>query len=154
MKRSEVKAIFPEATDEQLQQLMDLNGADINHARAGLEDLQQQLTAAQQEMAEYKAREPEELAAARTKAAELEQELSGLKAQAALRDMREGVARECKVPAHLLTGETEEACKQQAASILEFAKNSGYPALHDGGEPGSSGGMSTRDQFAEWFATQ
>ena len=34
MKRSEVKAIFPDATDEQLKQIMDLNGDDIESAKA------------------------------------------------------------------------------------------------------------------------
>lgn len=154
MKRSEVKAIFPEATDEQLQRLMDLNGADINHAKEGLEDVTRQLTEAREQMEAMKSAEPEELRAAKERAEAAEKELSGLKAANAVRDMREGVARELKIPAHLLTGETEEDCKAQANSILEFAKSGAYPALRDSGEPQGSAGMSTRDQFAEWFSTQ
>lgn len=34
MKRDEIKAIFPEATDEQLKSVMDLNGADVEKVKA------------------------------------------------------------------------------------------------------------------------
>lgn len=34
MKRDEIKAIFPEATDEQLKAVMDLNGADVEKAKS------------------------------------------------------------------------------------------------------------------------
>lgn len=34
MKREEIKAIFPEATDEQLKSVMDLNGADVEKVKA------------------------------------------------------------------------------------------------------------------------
>ena len=33
MKRTDITALFPDATAEQIQQLMDLNGQDINNAR-------------------------------------------------------------------------------------------------------------------------
>ena len=34
MKREEIKAIFADATDEQLKAVMDLNGADVEKAKA------------------------------------------------------------------------------------------------------------------------
>lgn len=34
MKREEIKAIFPDATDEQLKSVMDLNGADVEKVKA------------------------------------------------------------------------------------------------------------------------
>lgn len=34
MKREEIKAIFPEATDEQLSRVMDINGADVEKVKA------------------------------------------------------------------------------------------------------------------------
>ena len=56
------------------------------------------------------------------------------------------------MPASLLTGETEEACKSQADAIKAFAQPSGYPRVPDGGEVGkTSGGSSARDKFAEWM---
>ena len=46
MKRTDITGIFPEATDEQIKALMSINGADINNARKGADELQEQLTKA------------------------------------------------------------------------------------------------------------
>ncbi len=43
MKREEIKAIFPEATDEQLKSVMDLNGADVEKAKSKLTSLENEL---------------------------------------------------------------------------------------------------------------
>jgi hypothetical protein len=43
MKREEVKAIFPEATDEQLKQIMDLNGTDVEKAKSKATALEAEL---------------------------------------------------------------------------------------------------------------
>ena len=65
--------------------------------------------------------------------------------------MREKVSTDKKIPASLLTGETEEACSAQADAILAFAKTApGYPHLPDGGEPGGAPKPATRDKFADW----
>ena len=71
-----------------------------------------------------------------------------------IRTIREKVAAEMKIPANLLTAETEEACKEQATSILAFAKPAGsYPNVKDGGEPAGAGGKkATREQFAEFLS--
>lgn len=45
MKREEVKAIFPEATDEQLKSIMDLNGADVEKAKSKVTALEADLKA-------------------------------------------------------------------------------------------------------------
>lgn len=145
MKRTDITALFPEATDEQITQIMNLNGTDINNAKNGLTDLQTQLSAAQQRVAELENRPTAEDLSA------LQAELDNLKAANSLRDMRANVSRETGVPAELLTGETEDACKAQAKSILEFAKPSGYPTVPDGGEPNITPHNTTRQQFAEWF---
>lgn len=152
MKRTDITALFPEATDEQIKSLMDLNGADINNAKKGVTNLQTQLSAAQTRVAELEAKpDGGELKAAQDRAKALQTELDGLKAANTLRDMRANVSKETGVPAELLTGETEEACKAQAKSILEFAKPSGYPTVPDGGEPNITPHNTTRQQFAEWF---
>lgn len=77
-------------------------------------------------------------------------ELAQLKNANAIRDIRDSVASAKKVPAHLLTGDTQEACEQQADNILAFARSSGFPAVPDGGEATHTGGGSTRDQFEAW----
>ena len=60
------------------------------------------------------------------------------------------VAGEKKIPANLLTGETEEACAEQADAILAFAQPGGYPRLRDAGEPSRTSTAQTRDRFADW----
>lgn len=144
MKRTDITALFPDATDEQIKTLMDLNGADINNAKKGVTDLQTQLTAAQSRVEELeKNTSGEDLKAAQERAQALQTELDGLKAANTLRDMRASVAKETGVPADLLTGETEEACKTQAQSILDFAKPGTYPAVKDGGETVLGSGIKT-----------
>lgn len=43
MKRDEIKSIFPEATDEQLKSIMDLNGADVEKAKSKATALETEL---------------------------------------------------------------------------------------------------------------
>lgn len=143
MKRTDITALFPEATDEQITQIMNLNGTDINNARNGLTDLQNQLSTAQQRVAELEKRPTAEALSA------LQTELDGIKAANALRDMRVNVAKETGVPAELLTGETDEACRAQAQAILDFRNTGTYPSVHDGGEPQPHPNASAAD--AAWL---
>lgn len=93
-----------------------------------------------------------ELQKAADKAAALQAELDGLKKAEQLRAMREGVAKETGVPVELLTGTTEDDCKEQAEKILTYAKAAGYPAVPDGGEARTGKAkQTTRQQFADWF---
>lgn len=147
MKRTDITALFPEATDEQIKTLMDLNGADINAAKKGVTDLQAQLADAQAKLQAGGA--SDEL---QQTVAALQNELNGMKQAETLRIMREKVAGEKNVPAGLLTGETEEACAQQADAILTFAKAQGYPKLPDSGDPQlTPPAPSASDKFAEWI---
>lgn len=43
MKREEIRSIFPEATDEQLKSVMDLNGADVEKAKSKVTALEAEL---------------------------------------------------------------------------------------------------------------
>jgi len=154
MKRTDITDIFPEATDEQVQKLMDLNGGDINRAKKNTEDLQKQLAAAQASLESYQtgAAQAEAVKQAAAQLQAVQAELDGMKQAEAVRLVREKVAGETTVPASLLTGDTEEACKEQAKAILAFAQPGGYPNVKDGGEPTGSGKTATRDLFADWFA--
>lgn len=156
MKRTDITKLFPDATDEQINALMDINGADINAAKRGMDDLRTQLSAAKSDLeasqkAAAAAASAEELKTAQDRAAALESELNGLKLSNQLRDMRAAVAKEKNIPVELLTGDSEDACKAQADGILAFARPNGYPVLRDSGEVNKSGaGLTTRDQFAAW----
>ena len=91
-----------------------------------------------------------ELEKANEQVSALKEELNSLKSANAIREIREKVASETGVPINLLTGETEDACMEQAKAILDYTKQTGYPVVKDGGEVRNISKHSTRDQFAEW----
>lgn len=85
-------------------------------------------------------------------AEDLKAQLAALKKVVETRDVRDKVAAETGVPSSLLTAETEEELKKQAAAILAFRGTAPkYPNVADGGEVAKTGGGSTRQQFANWF---
>lgn len=150
MKRDDITALFPDATTEQIDTLMGINGADINKAKGDLDNLKGQLATATAELEQLKNNNnADELSKVQALASSLQTELDGMKAAEAIRIVREKVAQEKKVPVHLLTGDTEEDCASQADSILAFAKPT-YPNVKDGGEVAPNNKKATRDQFAEW----
>ena len=55
MKRDDIKKEFPEATDEQINRLLDINSADIGKARGNAGKLQEDLDAALETISELKA---------------------------------------------------------------------------------------------------
>ena len=150
MKRTDITSLFPEATDDQIKALMDINGNDINNAKKGVEELQTSLNDANAKLAEME-NTGTALQEAIDRANGLQSELDSMKAAETLRLTREEVAKSIGVPAHLLTAETKEECEAQAQQILEFAKPSKYPSVPDGGEPIGNPQKTTRDQFAEYF---
>lgn len=92
-----------------------------------------------------------ELERATERANALKAELDDIKKANEVRDIRDKVAAETGVPVTLLTGETEDECREQAKAITEYAKPNGYPVVKDGGEVVQVGKRSTRDQFAKWL---
>ena len=145
MKRTDITDLFPDAPKESIDKLMAINGSDINAARGEADTLRQQLQQAQNGA---------ELQQARQQIEQLNGELTAMKTAETLRGIREKVAGEKKIPADLLTGETEEACAKQADAILAFAGNAnGYKPMRDGGEALSgSSQVQSRDKFAAWAA--
>ena len=91
-----------------------------------------------------------ELQKAQERATELEAKLKQKEHEDSVREMKKKVAEEMKVPADLLTGDTEEACKEQAQAIMTFATSQGYPTIQDGGETNITQKKSARDSFKEW----
>ena len=151
MKRTDITALLPDIDKDILDKIMDLNGADINLAKRGLDDLRAQLSTAQEELQALKAKPADSGQEAKIQA--LQDELAGLKLANTLRDLREKVSKETGVPASLLTAETEEACKAQAEAIKAFKdEKPGYPQLKDAGEVRTPGSSSARDKFADWMS--
>ena len=149
MKRTDITELFPEATKEQIDKLMGLNGADVNAAKEELQGLRDQIDALKQTQ-DGAAASAAGLQAANDEIAQLKKQLESMTRAEKIRGIREKVSSEKKVPMNLLTKETEEGCAKQADEILSFAKSVGYPSVPDGGDPGTPPASSTRDSFAGW----
>lgn len=94
----------------------------------------------------------EELQKAQEQVDALTNELNAMKQAESIRVMRDEVSKEYGIPANLLTGDTKEACEEQAKGIKDYAKPNAYPKVRDGGEVHKTTTGSTRDQFANWFS--
>ena len=93
-----------------------------------------------------------DLQKAQEQAAQYKAQADAYQKEITVRNAREKVASELGVPASLLTGETEEACKAQAESLLAWrGQQPNYPNLKDSGEHNKIPAGKTRDQFANWF---
>lgn len=142
MTREDISAIFPEASEAQITAFLNANNTEVNDYKNKYDQTKGNPTAA-------------DLQAATKRGDDLEKELNELKNANAVRQIREKVAGEKKIPANLLTADTEEACAAQADAILAFAKPDGYPVVQDGGTPaGSASSPSTAKQFANWAKNQ
>ena len=97
-----------------------------------------------------------DLQKAQDDAARYKKQWEDSQAEISARNAREKVAAAKGVPAHLLTGSTEEDCDKQADELLKWhGGRQKYTAAADGGEANahaSGYGGKTRDQFADWFA--
>lgn len=114
----------------------------INALTKERDGLQTQLTAAKAEAAKYADYD------------DVKNQRDALQKDIDTRNTRDRVAAATGVPASLLTGETEEACKAQAEALTKWkgtGESRNYPDTHNGGEPGSTGGGTTAEQFAAWF---
>ena len=90
-----------------------------------------------------------ELQKATEKADALQAKLDKLEAEETARGIREKVAKEKGIPAHLLKGNTEEECNAQADELLAYVNPQGYPDVPDGGEVHHQGSRSAADDFAD-----
>lgn len=91
-----------------------------------------------------------ELQKATERAEKLQAELSAMKHADEIRTIRDKVAQATGVPVGLLSGETEDACTEQANAILSFKSATPYPTVRDGGEIVVSNKMDARSAFKEW----
>ena len=121
----------------------------VNRERAKYEGFEE-LKAKAQKFDEQEEANKTELQKAQERATELEEKLKKREHEDSIREMKKKVAEEMKIPADLLTGETEEACMEQAKAIMSFATSQGYPSVKDGGESNPSTKKTARDSFKEW----
>lgn len=169
MKRDEVKAIVTSITDEQLTQIMDLHGADIESQKQTITTLTTERDAARTQLGEankklegydpdWKSKAEKAENDAKAQVAELHSEfaaqtaVSGVKfssesaKKAFLADLK---AKKMPVQDGRLLGFDDFLADYKKTDPGAFA--SGYPNVKDGGDPNNKPGGSPRDQFAEWF---
>lgn len=80
MKRDEIKAIFPDATDEQLKAVMDLNGTDVERAKSKVAALEAELKDSKEDFGKLNA-EFETLKASNADGAEWKTKFEALQAE-------------------------------------------------------------------------
>ena len=80
MKRTDITELFPDATKEQIDKIMSINGADVNAIKTELDTLRQQLA---------QNNKGEELQQAQMQISQLQTQLDGMKAAETIRLTRE-----------------------------------------------------------------
>ncbi len=109
-------------------------GDRLNREREKYADYED-LKAKAQKFDEQEEASKSELQKANEKADELQKQLDALQRDNTIRETRQKVATELGIPASLLNADTEEACREQAQAILDFAGTKPkYPNVKDGGE--------------------
>lgn len=169
MKRDEVKAIVPSITDEQLTQIMDLHGADIESQKQTITTLTTERDAARTQLGEankklegydpdWKSKAEKAENDAKAQVAELHSEFAAQTAVSALKFSSESAkkafladlkAKKLPLQDGKLLGFDDFLADYKKTDPSAFA--SGYPNVKDGGDPNNKPGGSPRDQFAEWF---
>lgn len=109
MKRDEIKAIFPDATDEQLKAVMDLNGADVEKAKSKVTALEADLKESKDGFEKLNT-EFETLKAANADGAEWKAKFEALKA--------ENEAKEKQAEADRLLREKVESVNNRFAAVV------------------------------------
>ena len=94
MQRKDITDLFPDATKEQIDKLMGINGEDINKAKGDLDGIKAQLKKAQDDLTAAKTGGGEELQKAQAEIGKLQKELGDLKTANTVRDIRAKVAKE------------------------------------------------------------
>ena len=173
MKREDVKNKIPGITDEQLNWIMQENGADINREKSAATALQTQLDNAN---AQLKTAQDGLKAFDGVDVAGLQEQVTKLKAD--MKAQAEGFAFDNTLNAAIMGRKGRNIQAVRALLDLDALKGStdrstdiakaldaaakanpwafgdgqpGYPDVRDGGDPHHTPTGSTRQQFADWF---
>ena len=172
MKREEVKSIIPNITDEQLGQIMDLHGADIEHQKQQITTLTTERDAARSQLAdankklegydpEWKTKAEQAQQQADQKVAEMKAGYAATSAASSLKFTSDSAKKAFlsdlkakNLPLQddgTLLGFDDYVASYKKTDPGAFAQESGYPTVKDGGDPAKTPTGSTREQFAAWF---
>lgn len=136
MTREEIKAIIEGITDEQLKQILDINGADINKAKGSKADLEKQNETLQTELTEAK----ETIAKLETAGADVEKLQKEINDYKALEEKRKQEAEQATLEQRLT--ERFNASAGEAKFINDFTRagllNEFKAALQDKANEGKS----------------
>lgn len=169
MKRDEVKAIVPSITDEQLDRVMDLNGADIERQKQTIATLTTERDAARTQLGEankklegydpeWKTKAERAESNARAQVAALQSDFAAESAVSGVRFSSESArkaflsdlkARKLTLQDGKLLGFDDFLADYKMSDPNAFA--SGYPNVRDGGDPHNKPASTAREQFAAWF---
>lgn len=173
MKREDLKEF--NLTDEQVQKIMDLHGADLERQKQTITTLtterdaaRTQLTDANKKLEGY---DPEWKTKADQASQQAEQQVAEMKARFAETRAAAGLkfSSESARKAFMADLAAKKLTPQDDGTLLgfdeylssykkndpgAFAQESGYPTVKDGGDPARAPAGSTRDQFAAWFNEQ
>ena len=173
MKREDVKNKIPGITDEQLNWIMQENGADINREKSAATALQTQLDNANAQLKTaqdgLKAFEGVDVADLKGQITKLQGQLADQADSFAFDSALDGAIRDAhgrdvKAIRGMLDVDALKVSKDRTSDIQAAldaltkekawafdAAPGGYPNVRDGGDPNKTPTGSTREQFAEWF---
>ena len=175
MKREDVKGIVPNITEEQLQQIMDLHSSDIGSHKQSIDTLKAERDAARTQLAdankklegydpEWKTKADQARQQAEQQVAEMKAGYAATSAASSLKFTSDSAKKAFladlnakKLPLQddgTLLGFDDYVASYKKSDPGAFAKEQGYPAVKDGGDPAKTPTGSTRDQFAAWFNEQ
>lgn len=171
MKREDVKNKIPGITDEQLQWIMDANGADINAEKQKSQSLQADLDAARQQLQtardglkDFDGVDVKDLQGQIAKLkSDMAAQADAFAFDAALDGaIRDAKGRDVKAIRGMLDIDALKSSKDRTTDIKAaldtlvkdkawaFESGGGYPNVKDGGEPAARPTGSAREQFAGW----
>lgn len=171
MKREEVKGILPDITDEQLQQLMDLHGADIERQKQTIATLTAERDAAREQLGEANGKlegyDPDWKAKAQQAEQQVQDQLVVIERNSAAELAAAGLAFSSKsakkafmadlkasdlpVKNGEILGFSEFVQAYRAKDPAAFGAVMRYPTVKDGGDPVHTPSGSPKSAFAEWL---
>ena len=173
MKTEDLKALG--LTDEQVQRVFAMNGEEMNGLKANVDTLKAERDAARTQLAdaskklegydpEWKTKADQARQQAEQQVAEMKAGYAATSAASSLKFTSDSAKKAFladlnakKLPLQddgTLLGFDDYVASYKKSDPGAFAKEHGYPAVKDGGDPAKAPTGSTRDQFAAWFNEQ
>ena len=173
MKTEDLKALG--LTDEQVQRVFAMNGEEMNGLKANVDTLKAERDAARTQLAdankklegydpEWKTKADQARQQAEQQVAEMKAGYAATSAASSLKFTSDSAKKAFladlnakKLPLQddgTLLGFDDYVASYKKSDPGAFAKEQGYPAVKDGGDPAKTPTGSTRDQFAAWFNEQ